>query len=109
MSGGLVEFVLRYRSRVRRAWRALLSDAEDVSEHVVEPDTYVARKSKPTRDDYARQAVAPGDGMVKSAESDVNDVLVTSGRHNPIREGDLRIESVNDFGALIGGRQIFFR
>ena len=107
MGSGLIQLVFRYRSRFRRAWRAFRSDAEYVAEHVVEPKTYVTRESQPTSDDYARQAVASGDGMVKSAERDVNDVLVTPGRRDPIREGDLTIERVNNFGAL-RGRQISF-
>lgn len=109
MARGLVEFVLRYRGRIRFAWRTLLGDSDDVAEQFIKSDARFARKSQSTSDHYARESIAPGNGMIDGPQRNVHDVLVTSGRHNPVSEGELTIERVNDFGALLSKRQIFFR
>jgi hypothetical protein len=109
MARGLVEFVLRYGSRVRLAWRTLLGHSDDIAEQFIKPDSRFARKSQATGDHYARDSIAPVNGMVNDPERNVHDVLVAAGRHNPVNEGELTIERVNDFGALLNKRQIFFR
>jgi len=105
---GLVHFVFRYGSRFRRAWRVFWIDPEYGAEQLVQPNANITRKSQPTGNDDARQAVAASDSMVNSSESNIHNVFVKPRRYDPVGEGDLTVERVNDFGAL-RGRQIFFR
>jgi hypothetical protein len=109
MESRLIELVLRYGRRVRLAWRVLLIDPENVPEQLVKPKPRFSGKSQPTVDHYTRDTVAPEDGVINRSERDVYDAFIASRRNNPIDEGDLTSERVNDFGALLGRRQIFFR
>ncbi len=105
---GLVHFVFRYGSRFRRAWRLLWIDPEYGAEKLAEPNANITRKSQSTGNDDAWHAVAASDSMVNGSESNIHNVFVKPSRYDPVSEGDLTVERVNDFGAL-RGRQIFFR
>jgi hypothetical protein len=98
----LVQHVSRYGRRLRRAWRVLWIEPQDVPEEPVESDGIVSRKPKAACNDDARKAIRAVNGMIESAKYDIEHVIMHSGCYDPVGESDRTIERVNNFRLLRG-------